>query len=122
VENGLAQVHGYLGRALLLLAIVLALWGLFSFATRRSVSGGFRSSYLLTAGLTALQGLLGAAALLAHGHPKEPLHLVYGVFAVLFLPGAYLYAARRAADTEAMLLTGACSIVAIAYARGFMTG
>jgi heme A synthase len=86
------------------------------------VSGGFRSSYLIMTGLTALQGLLGLAVLVAGGQPKELLHIVYGIFATLFLPGAYLYAHGGSKRREALILGGAAWIVAIAYFRGIATG
>src|SRR5690348_12425116 len=88
-----AAIHGYLARVLLIFAVVLALWGTYHYFRNQRVSGGFRSSYLIMAAVTPVQGLLGLAALLLGGHPRENvlLHLVYGVFAVLFLPGAYLY-------------------------------
>lgn len=118
----LAFLHQRFGIALLLLAGLLGLWGGLQFLTRRQVSGGFRSTYLLMAGLTAVQGLAGIGALLTGGHPRELLHVVYGAFAVLFLPGVYVWATTRKADTEAAVLAASCWIVLIAYARGWTTG
>jgi hypothetical protein len=58
------------------------------------------------------------------------LHIVYGAFAILFLPGVYFYAARRSRDRdsgatrarEAALMAASCWIVAVAFARGIATG
>ena len=47
---------------------------------------------------------------------------IYGVFAVLFLPGAYLYSHGGSDRRETAVLAGACWIVAIAYFRGIATG
>jgi heme A synthase len=115
-------LHLTLARALLLFALLLGVWGGYQFLRHRALSGGFRSSYLLMLGLTAVQGLFGAVAFFVGGHPKELLHIVYGIFAVLFLPGVYVWASSRAKDTEAAILAASCWIVLIAYARGFMTG
>jgi heme A synthase len=119
-----AAIHGYLARVLLIFAVVLALWGTYQYFRNQRVSGGFRSSYLIMAVVTPLQGLLGLAALLLGGQPRENvlLHLVYGVFAVLFLPGAYLYSHSGSDRRETLILAGACWIVAIAYFRGISTG
>ena len=117
----LAALHGAFARALILLAVVLGVWGTASLLLRRQVSGGFRSSYLLMIGLTAVQGLVGILLLTA-ARPRELLHVVYGAFAFLFLPGAYLYAARGSRAREATFLAVACWIVAIAYGRGILTG
>jgi heme A synthase len=119
----LAFLHGYAATVLLIFAVLLGLWGTLQYFRNRKLSGGFRSSYLIMAGLTAVQGLLGLAALLAGGQPRGHwLHFVYGAFAVLFLPGAYLYSHGGTERRETLVLAGACWIVAIAYFRGIATG
>lgn len=107
---------------LLLYAVLLALWGTYHYFRNQRLSGGFRSSYLIMAGLTALQGLLGLTTLLLGNRPTELLHVVYGAFAVIFLPGAYLYARGGSDRREALVLAGAAWIVSIAYFRGIATG
>jgi hypothetical protein len=103
-------------------AILLGLWGTYGYFRRAQVSGGFRSSYLIMAGLTAVQGLVGLG-LFAFGHrPHTLLHLVYGIFAVLFLPGAYVWAHGGSKRREAVILAAAAWIVAVAYFRGIATG
>jgi heme A synthase len=118
----LNSLHGYGARVLVIFAVVLALWGTYLYFRNERVSGGFRSSYLIMAGLTAVQGLLGLGTLLLGARPHELLHIVYGVFAVLFLPGAYLYAHGGTDRRETLVLAGAAWIVAIAYFRGIATG
>src|SRR5260370_461263 len=93
-------LHGYGARVLVIFAVVLALWGTYLYFRNQPVSGGLRSSFLIMAGLTAVQGLLGLGTLLLGARPHELLHIVYGVFAVLFLPGAYLYAHGGTARRE----------------------
>ena len=119
----LAGLHRYLATVLLIFALLLAVWGTFLYFRNRRVSGGFRSSYLIIAVVTALQGLLGLGALVTGGSPREGiLHMVYGAFAVLFLPGAYLYSHGGSERRETAVLAGAAWIVAIAYFRGISTG
>lgn len=121
--DALAFLHGLGSRVLLIFAVLLGIWGTYTYFRNRKLSGGFRSSYLIMAGVTPLQGLVGLAALFAGGHPNEGLlHYVYGAFAVLFLPGAYLYAHGGTDRRETLILAGACWIVAIAYFRGIATG
>lgn len=114
-------LHGVGARALIIFAVVLGIWGTYQYFRHAQVSGGFRSSYLIMAGLTAAQGLLGLGAFAFGGHPKL-LHIVYGVFAVIFLPGAYLWAHGGSPRREALILAGAAWVVAIAYFRGIATG
>ena len=118
----LAFLHGLGARVLVVFAVVLGLWGAYLYFRRQRLSGGFRSTYLIMAGVVPLQGLLGVVALLAGGNARGGiLHFVYGVFATLFLPGAYAYSRGNDARREALILAGASWIVAIAFFRGIST-
>ncbi|MGH7635108.1 MAG: hypothetical protein ACRENC_15340 [Gemmatimonadaceae bacterium] len=119
----LATLHRISATALLIFALVLAVWGTYLYFRRGAVNGGFRSSFLIMAGLTALQGLFGAVLLILGNRPGDwPLHIVYGIFAVLFLPGVYFYAQGGTKRREAIFLAGAAWVVAVAYFRGIATG
>ena len=118
----LAFLHGLGASALLLFAVVLGIWGTYQYFRKAEVSGGFRSSFLVMAGLTAIHGLIGLAALASGGRPTNLLHFVYGAFAVLFLPGAYLWARGGNRRREALILAGAAWVVSIAFFRGIATG
>ena len=120
--SAFVSVHGVLARALLLYAVVIAVWGTYLYFRKAEVNGGFRASYLILGALTALQGIVGAVLFIAGQRPTEILHLVYGVFAVLFVPGVYIYSQGGSKRREAVLLAGACWVVAIAYFRGIATG
>jgi hypothetical protein len=122
VLSPLAFLHTLGARVLLLFALALAIWGTFQYFRKAAISAGFRSSYLIMAGVTAVQGLVGLAAFAIGGHPRTLLHLVYGAFAVLFLPGAYFWAHRGSPRREAVILAGAVWVVSIAFFRGIATG
>jgi hypothetical protein len=115
-------LHTIGAQALVAFAVLLGIWGAFGYFRNAQVSGGFRSSYLIMAGLTAAQGLFGLALLVTGHSPSRLLHVVYGIFAVLFLPGAYLWAHGGSKRREAIILAAAAWIVAIAYLRGISTG
>jgi heme A synthase len=119
----LSTLHRFGGTVLLIYAVLLGVWGSYHYIRNQRVSGGFRSSYLIMAALIPIDGLLGVGALLASGQPREGiLHMVYGVFAVLFIPGAYLYSRGGTDRRETLVLAGASWIVAIAFFRGIATG
>ena len=123
MSEALTFLHGYGANVLIIYAVLLALWGTLQYFRDQRVSGGFRAGFLIMSGLTPLQGLFGIAALLLGSHPREGiLHMVYGIFATLFLPGAYLYAHQGNARREALTLAGAAWIVGIAFFRGISTG
>ena len=119
----LAALHQVSATALLIFSVVLAVWGTYLYFRRAALNGGFRSAFLLMAGLTAVQGLFGVVLLVIGKRPADwPLHIVYGIFAVLFLPGVYLYAQGGTKRREAVFLAGAAWVVAVAYFRGIATG
>ena len=122
MTDSLVFFHSVGARALVAFSVVLGVWGAYGYFRHAQVSGGFRSSYLIMAGLTALQGLFGLTLVITGHPPARLLHVVYGIFAVLFLPGAYLYAQSGSKRREAVILAGAAWIVAIAYLRGISTG
>jgi len=123
MSDFLAALHRISATALVIFAVVLAAWGTYLYFRRAALNGGFRSSFLIMAGLTAVQGLFGLILLLLGERPADwPLHIVYGIFAVLFLPGVYRYAQGGTKRREAVFLAGAAWVVAIAFVRGFMTG
>lgn len=122
VLNVLTFLHARLAYALIVFALVLGVWGSVSFFRSRAVSGSFRAAYLLLAGLTGVQCLAGLGVFALGSRPREMLHLVYGIFAIAFLPGIFFYTARGTRAREAAFLAIACWIVLVAYARGVMTG
>jgi hypothetical protein len=123
MTDALLFAHQVGARALVAFAVVLGVWGTYLYFRREALTGGFRSTFLIMAGLTAVQGLAGLIVFIVdRPHDFNLLHIVYGVFAVLFLPGAYVYAQNGTKRREAVILAGAAWIVAIAYLRGFATG
>jgi heme A synthase len=117
----LGSLHGFAARVLLVYAVVLGIWATYRYIRNQELSGGFRASFLIMAGLTAVQGILGLATFLLGARPTELLHIVYGIFAVIFLPGVYLWAQGGSRRREVMILAGAAWIVSIAYLRGAAT-
>jgi hypothetical protein len=122
VTDAFVFLHRLGATALVAYAVLLGIWGAYGYFRHAQLSGGFRSSYLIMAGLTAVQGLIGLGLFVAGRRPTELLHVVYGIFAVLFLPGAYVWAHGGSKRREAVILAAAAWIVAIAYFRGIATG
>jgi FtsH-binding integral membrane protein len=122
VTGAVGSLHGVGARALLVYAVVLGIWGAYGYFRHQELGGGFRASYLIMAGFAAVQGLLGLTAFALGSRPTVLLHFVYGIFAVIFLPGAYLYAQGGSRRREAVILAGAAWVVSIAYLRGIATG
>ena len=122
MTDSLVFLHTLGARALVAFSVLLGIWGAYGYFRHAAVTGGFRSSYLIMAGVTAVQGLFGLVLLVTGHPPSRILHVVYGIFAVMFLPGAYAWAQSGSKRREAVILAGAAWIVAIAYLRGISTG
>jgi hypothetical protein len=121
VAGALSFVHARLALAAILFSILLGIWGAYQFIRYRQVSGGYRASFLILAALTAGQGLAGLGLLLIGARPRQLLHVVYGIFAVVFLPGIFTYATRGRRDREAAVLAAAAWVVLVAFLRGVTT-
>jgi hypothetical protein len=119
--NALAFIHGLGARVLIAYAVILGAWGTYLYFRNQPLGGSYRAGFLIMAGLTAIQGLIGLGAFALGARPTTLLHLVYGIFAVIFLPGAYLYSQGASRRRETIVLAGAAWIVSIAYFRGIAT-
>src|SRR5260370_20736782 len=70
MTDALLFVHQVGARALVAFAVVLGVWGAYLYFRRESLTGGFRSSFLIMGRLTPGQGLAGPAGVL----PVNPLN------------------------------------------------
>ncbi|MGH7776989.1 MAG: hypothetical protein ACREPI_07415 [Candidatus Dormibacterales bacterium] len=118
----LKVLHGRVAVALIVFAFILGVWSLFQLLRFHAVSGGFRASFVMLLALTGIQDVLGLLTWLSGGHMHDLLHIIYGIFGILFLPFMFVYTNRGGKYREAAFLSASCWIVLIAYGRGFMTG
>ena len=116
------SLHSIGARVLIVYAVALALWGTYHYIRNKDLTGVFRRAYLGLLGLTALQGILGIAAFALGGKPTEIVHIAYGIFALIFLPGAYISSSPRPHRNETLILTVALWVVTVVYVRGIVTG
>ena len=114
-------LHAALATAVIAFAILLGLLGTYQFMRHKAVGGGFRSGYLVLSGLAVVQSAAGLAQLLTRGGLHDRLHVVYGIFAVVFLPGVYFYVNRGDRVREAAFLAIACWVVLVAFLRARAT-
>ena len=96
--------HRTVANALLLLMLLLGLWGLLMAALNRSPGGGFRSTYVLSIGVFALQAIIGGVMLASGFRPKETLHILYGIAPFLALGYAFSYSAKMTPRKESLML------------------
>lgn len=107
---------------------VAMVWGLVLLVQRRALTRVLRIVLGVTAGLGALEALIGGILFLTGNHPKDNLHYVYGLIVLIAIPVAYTYADNKA-DANArsirrdmIVYTVAAAVVVAAAVRAFMTG
>ncbi len=116
-------LHARLANASVLFAGIAGLWGLVIYARRRGVDSSYWGILAVGELLFLAQGLVGALLWLRGLRPSLGIHLLYGIVALLALPGYYLLSQGRE-DRRAALVYGLlCLFLAVMlWTRGIATG
>jgi hypothetical protein len=92
------ELHRVLSNTIWLFLLLLGLWGLFRAIRRNSVDGSYMGAMVIGELLLVLQTVLGIILLIGGEQPGRTIHLLYGAFAVVALPG--LFALLRGDDSS----------------------
>jgi hypothetical protein len=91
--EAIAQIHGAVAQTTWLFMLFLGVWGLYRAIRGYSVDGSYLGALAIGGILIIIQALLGVIMWI--GGPERPdrfsLHLLYGAFAVVFLPFLFTY-------------------------------
>lgn len=88
----IVEIHRLLANSIWMFYLALALWGLFRAIRREPVDGSYLGALVVIQVLVLVQGLLGGVLLAGGSRPGRPeLHLLYGIFSVVFIPGLFAY-------------------------------
>lgn len=98
----MVAVHASLYTTLLLLTLGLTAWAVFFLVTGRAVDGAFRSTYVLTIGVSVLQALSGVVMVFDDRRPGEYFHYLYGISLMVFTGAGYALATRGDQRREAV--------------------
>ncbi len=85
-------IHSGLSNATWIFFLVLGLWGLVRAIRGQGVDGNYLGTMAIGEGLYILQGILGTILWfggLSGTLSRPSIHLLYGVFAIVFLPFVY---------------------------------
>ena len=99
----LLTVHQGLFRAGLLITLIVAGWGLWTWLRKLPASGGYRSTLVMTEVLFALQAVVGIGLYLSGRRPHDTLHLLYGVLLIVTLPIAASYTSSHEKRREPLI-------------------
>jgi hypothetical protein len=90
-------IHGALSNTAWLFFLILGLWGLLRGIRGQSVNGNYLGAAFIGQMIFVVQAILGALMWiggLSAGIQRPGIHLLYGVFALVFLPFIYLSVLR----------------------------
>lgn len=95
------RIHAALANTVWIFFLALGLWGMYRAIRRMNVDSSFLGALVIAEGLYLLQGVLGLVLWLGGRSvyvPRMTMHVLYGVFAVVFLP--FLFTYQRGDDSN----------------------
>jgi hypothetical protein len=87
----LTDIHDRLATSMLLFLAVAGLWGVGSSLLKRGMSGSYWGMLAIGELLIVAQAITGIVLWLEGARPARGIHLLYGVVALLTLPGYFAY-------------------------------
>lgn len=85
------EIHRVLSNSAMLFFLLLGIWGIFRAFRNYGVGGSYMGALVIGEGLFVIQAALGAVLWLSGERPGRPIHLLYGVFLLVALPGLFAY-------------------------------
>src|SRR5690606_34883328 len=119
----LLMMHARLLFTILLFFGAMTLWGLFNYLRGQSVSDHYFGALVSRELLMLAQSLIGVALWIGgFMAPRHSIHVLYGLIAVLTLPGTYTYMRGRDGRTEQLVYALVCLFLCGAALRSLETG
>jgi hypothetical protein len=85
------DLHSVLSQTTMLFFLILGVWGIFRAIRKNMVDGSYMGALVIGEVLFVLQAVLGLILWLGGGRPGRTVHILYGVFALVALPGLFAY-------------------------------
>ena len=119
----LAVLHARLVVTILLFFGVLSIWGFFSYLRGRSISGSYKGALVIGELLMLAEFVLGVLLLLSGAQPyRLSIHILYGIVAIIGLPGAFAYTRGRDDRWEQLIYVAVCLFLCGIALRALSTG
>ena len=121
--ESLVVLHARLVVTIVLFLGALALWGVFNYLRGQGVSGSYNGALVIGELLMIAECLIGVALLVAGRQPARPgIHILYGVVAIIMLPGAFAYVRGRDSRFEQLVYALVCLFLCGIALRALETG
>jgi hypothetical protein len=116
-------LHARLVTTILLFFGALAIWGFVNYLRGEGVTGGYRGALAIGELLMIAELLLGIALFASGARPFRPsIHILYGIVAVITLPGTFAYTRGRDGRWEQLIYVTVCLFLCGIALRSLTTG
>jgi phosphatidylglycerophosphate synthase len=119
----LILLHTRLVITILLFFGALAIWGFVGYLRGEGVSGSYRGALAIGELLMLAEFSIGVIMLIGGQQPaREAIHILYGIVAVIMLPGAFAYTRGRDGRWERLIYVTVCLFLCGIALRAMTTG
>jgi hypothetical protein len=86
------EIHSFISWMTWIFFLLLGLWGIYRGWQQQSVDGSYLGAMIIGQSLFIIQAVIGLILYVEGGRPiRGNFHFLYGVFALVFLPGLFAY-------------------------------
>ena len=119
----LAVLHARLLVTILLFFGALSIWGFISYLRGHSISGSYKGALAIGELLMLAEFVLGVLLLISGAQPyRLSIHILYGIVAIIGLPGAFAYTRGRDDRWELLIYVVVCLFLCGIALRALTTG
>ena len=119
----LAVLHARLVITILLFFGALSIWGFIGYLRGHSITGSYKGALAIGELLMLAQFVVGVLLLLGGAQPyRLSIHILYGIVAIIGLPGAFAYTRGRDDRWELLIYVTVCLFLCGIALRALMTG
>ena len=119
----LAVLHARLVVTILLFFGALSIWGFIGYLRGQSISGSYKGALAIGELLMLAQFMIGVLLLLSGEQPyRLSIHILYGIVAIIGLPGAFAYTRGRDDRWELLIYVAVCLFLCGIALRALTTG
>jgi phosphatidylglycerophosphate synthase len=119
----LTVLHARLLITILLFFGALSIWGFFSYVRGQGVSGSYKGALAIGELLMLAEFILGVILLIGGELPyRLSIHILYGIVAIMTLPGAFAYTRGRDGRWEQLIYVTVCLFLCGIALRALTTG
>ena len=119
----LLLLHARLVITILLLLGALVIWGFFNYLRGEGVSGSYKGALAIGELLLIAEFVLGVILFVIGDRPyRSGIHILYGIVAIIMLPGAFSYTRGRDGRWEQLIYVMVCLFLMGIALRSLSTG